>query len=54
MNNKQTAYKIVYNLSGHDKVEFRIFDREPAQHQIWDLEHFYEKFGATDIKINRL
>jgi hypothetical protein len=54
MRNKQTVYKIVYNLFGHDKIEFRTFDQEPAQHQIWDLEHFFETFGATDIKINRL
>jgi hypothetical protein len=54
MRNKQTVYKIVYNLFGHDKIEFRTFDQAPAQYQIWDLEHFFETFGATDIKINRL
>ena len=51
---EQTVYKIVYNLFGQGRQEFRIFDGEAAQHQVWDLEYFYEKFGATDIKINRL
>ena len=54
MRNKQTVYKIVYNLFGQGRQEFRIFDGKPAQHQVWDLEFFYEKFGATDIEINRL
>ena len=54
MRNKQTVYKIVYNLFGQGRQEFRIFDGEAAKHQVWDLEYFYEKFGATDIKINRL
>ena len=54
MRNKQTVYRIVYNLFGQDRQEFRTFDQEPAQHQIWDLEHFFETFGATDVKINRL
>lgn len=51
---KRVVYKIVYNFSGKPNQEFRIFDGKPAKHQIWDLEHFFEKFGATDIEINRL
>jgi len=54
MRNKQTVYKIVYNLFGHYKQEFRTFEGEAAQHQVWDLEYFYENFGATQIKISRL
>jgi hypothetical protein len=54
MKNQQTVYRIVYNLFGQDRQEFRTFEGEAAQHQVWDLEYFYEKFGATDIKINRL
>ena len=51
---KRVVYKIVYNFLGKQNQEFRIFDGKPAQHQVWDLEFFYEKFGATDIEINRL
>ena len=54
MNNQQTVYRIVYNLFGQDRQEFRTFDGEAAQHQVWDLEYFYENFGATEIKISRL
>lgn len=54
MRSKQTVYKIVYNLFGQDRQEFRTFEGGAAQHQFWDLENFYENFGATDIKIIRL